>query len=309
MKWRVTARLACNAEACTAIHPHDTVNAADSRPRGSRRCPRKSACFSADPTITACCCMTRRAAPPPRSMRPRRPDRGRAQGDRLEAHRHPGHPSPRRPHRRHQGAEGKIQMPRGGADRGSRQDSGGRRDRARGRQGQGRQALGQRDRDARPHARPHRLLVPRRQLAFVGDTLFSIGCGRVIEGTPGMMWRSLLKLRDLPDDTEIYCGHEYTAANIKFAHTIEPDNAALAARAAQAQQQIAKASRPSRPPSATRSWPIRSCAPTWRRSRPASAWPASRRRRCSRRSGARKNKFWKWERIITCRTPAPPPPR
>ena len=52
------------------------------------------------------------------------------------------------------------------------------------------------------------------KLAFVGDTLFSIGCGRVIEGTPGMMWRSLVKLRDLPNDTEIYCGHEYTAANI-----------------------------------------------------------------------------------------------
>ena len=75
------------------------------------------------------------------------------------------------------------------------------------------------------------------QLAFVGDTLFSIGCGRVIEGTPGMMWRSLTKLRDLPDDTEIYCGHEYTLANIRFARTIEPDNPVLAAREAQAQQQ------------------------------------------------------------------------
>ncbi len=79
------------------------------------------------------------------------------------------------------------------------------------------------------------------KLAFVGDTLFSIGCGRVIEGTPGMMWRSLVKLRDLPDDTKIYCGHEYTAANIRFARTIEPDNAALVAREAQAKQQIAKA--------------------------------------------------------------------
>ena len=78
------------------------------------------------------------------------------------------------------------------------------------------------------------------KLAFVGDTLFSIGCGRVIEGTPGMMWRSLVKLRDLPDDTKIYCGHEYTAANIKFARTIEPDNTELAAREAQAAQQLAK---------------------------------------------------------------------
>ena len=49
-----------------------------------------------------------------------------------------------------------------------------------------------------------------------------------------------MKLRDLPDDTEIYCGHEYTAANIRFARTIEPDNAALAAREAQVEQQIAQ---------------------------------------------------------------------
>src|SRR5216683_4706991 len=68
------------------------------------------------------------------------------------------------------------------------------------------------------------------KLVFVGDTLFSIGCGRVIEGTPEMMWQSLLKLRGLPDDTQIYCGHEYTQANIRFAKTIEPANAALSAR-------------------------------------------------------------------------------
>jgi hydroxyacylglutathione hydrolase len=72
---------------------------------------------------------------------------------------------------------------------------------------------------------------PADKLAFVGDTLFSIGCGRVIEGTPEMMWQSLLKLRDLPGDTRFYCGHEYTASNIRFAKTIEPNNKALAARA------------------------------------------------------------------------------
>jgi hydroxyacylglutathione hydrolase len=77
------------------------------------------------------------------------------------------------------------------------------------------------------------------KLAFVGDTLFSIGCGRVIEGTPAQMWASLKKLRDLPDDTRIYCGHEYTAANIKFALTIEKNNPALKARAAEAERQIA----------------------------------------------------------------------
>jgi hydroxyacylglutathione hydrolase len=72
---------------------------------------------------------------------------------------------------------------------------------------------------------------PADKLAFVGDTLFSIGCGRVIEGNPEMMWQSLLKLRGLPDDTQFYCGHEYTEANIRFAKTVEPNNKALAARA------------------------------------------------------------------------------
>ena len=77
------------------------------------------------------------------------------------------------------------------------------------------------------------------KLAFAGDTLFSIGCGRVSEGTPEMMWGSLKKLRDLPGETRVYCGHEYTLANIKFAQTIEPGNAALKARAAEAAKQIA----------------------------------------------------------------------
>src|SRR5262249_40178993 len=63
--------------------------------------------------------------------------------------------------------------------------------------------------------------------------------GRVIEGTPEMMWESLLKLRALPDDTRIYCGHEYTKANIRFARSIEPDNAALKAREAQVENLIA----------------------------------------------------------------------
>ncbi len=74
------------------------------------------------------------------------------------------------------------------------------------------------------------------KLAFVGDTLFSIGCGRVIEGTPDMMWHSLTKLRDLPEDTRIFCGHEYTQANIRFAKTIEPRNRALAEREAEVEK-------------------------------------------------------------------------
>jgi hydroxyacylglutathione hydrolase len=72
---------------------------------------------------------------------------------------------------------------------------------------------------------------------FAADTLFSIGCGRVFEGDYPMMWDSLLKLRALPDDTRVYCGHEYTAANVKFALTVEPDNAALKARAEEVARQ------------------------------------------------------------------------
>ncbi|MEJ2434520.1 MAG: hydroxyacylglutathione hydrolase [Pseudolabrys sp.] len=78
--------------------------------------------------------------------------------------------------------------------------------------------------------------LPKEHLAFVGDTLFSIGCGRVIEGNAEMMWRSLKKLRDLPNETVVYCGHEYTAANILFAQSIDKDNPVLAARAAQVGQ-------------------------------------------------------------------------
>ena len=78
------------------------------------------------------------------------------------------------------------------------------------------------------------------KLAFVGDTLFSIGCGRVIEGEAEMMWRSLAKLRDLPGDTRIFCGHEYTQANIRFAKTIEPDNKALLERAAAVDKLVAE---------------------------------------------------------------------
>ncbi|MBI2254566.1 MAG: hydroxyacylglutathione hydrolase [Proteobacteria bacterium] len=66
---------------------------------------------------------------------------------------------------------------------------------------------------------------------FCGDTLFSLGCGRLFEGTPAQMWSSLLKLRALPDDTRIYCAHEYTQSNARFALTAEPENAALKAKA------------------------------------------------------------------------------
>ncbi len=66
---------------------------------------------------------------------------------------------------------------------------------------------------------------------FAGDTLFALGCGRVMETPLDTMWDSLLKLSRLPGDTQVYCGHEYTASNAKFALTVEPDNAVLRERA------------------------------------------------------------------------------
>jgi len=65
---------------------------------------------------------------------------------------------------------------------------------------------------------------------FCGDTLFSLGCGRMFEGTAPMMWASLDKLRRLPPETRVFCGHEYTAANARFAVSIDPANQALRRR-------------------------------------------------------------------------------
>jgi hydroxyacylglutathione hydrolase len=73
--------------------------------------------------------------------------------------------------------------------------------------------------------------IPEAHVAFVGDTLFAMGSGRVFEGNAEMMWSSLRKIMELPPDTEIYCGHEYTAANAQFALTVDPDNLALQERA------------------------------------------------------------------------------
>jgi len=69
------------------------------------------------------------------------------------------------------------------------------------------------------------------RIAFVGDTLFTMGCGKLFEGTAQQMWASLSKLAALPDDTTIYCAHEYTAGNVKFALTIDAENPALRVRA------------------------------------------------------------------------------
>lgn len=65
---------------------------------------------------------------------------------------------------------------------------------------------------------------------FCGDTLFSMGCGRLFEGTPAQMWNSLSKFLELPGETRIYCAHEYTMSNGRFALSVEPENVALRAR-------------------------------------------------------------------------------
>lgn len=71
------------------------------------------------------------------------------------------------------------------------------------------------------------------RIAFVGDTLFALGCGRLFEGSPEQMWTSLSRLAAWPEETRIYCAHEYTQANAAFAITIDPDNDALKTRIAQ----------------------------------------------------------------------------
>jgi hydroxyacylglutathione hydrolase len=71
------------------------------------------------------------------------------------------------------------------------------------------------------------------QAAFVGDTLFAMGCGRLFEGTAAQMFANMRKLEALRDDTRVYCAHEYTQSNGRFALTVEPDNAALVSRMAE----------------------------------------------------------------------------
>src|SRR5690606_37125735 len=75
--------------------------------------------------------------------------------------------------------------------------------------------------------------LPEAKVVFTGDTLFALGCGRLFEGTPLTMFQSLQKLTALPGDTAVYCGHEYTESNARFALTIDPDNSALKERAAE----------------------------------------------------------------------------
>ncbi len=108
---------------------------------------------------------------------------------------------------------------------------------------------------------------------FSGDTLFSAGCGRLFEGTPAMMQRSLGQLAGLPPATQLYCGHEYTAGNLQFALTVEPANAALAARL-QAVRALRRAGRPSLPSTLADE---RACNPFLRCTEPAVRESVARR--------------------------------
>jgi hydroxyacylglutathione hydrolase len=90
------------------------------------------------------------------------------------------------------------------------------------------------------HTKPHVVYFIRDlHLLFSGDLLFSGGCGRLFEGTAQEMWHSLEKVRTLPDDTAIYCGHEYTVKNLMFACDIEPDNKEIQAHLQKAQELVA----------------------------------------------------------------------
>jgi hydroxyacylglutathione hydrolase len=91
--------------------------------------------------------------------------------------------------------------------------------------------------DAAGHTSGHvAYYLPKAGAVFTGDSLMALGCGRLFEGTPTQMWATLSRIADLPDDTMVCSGHEYTAANARFALTIEPDNPALIKRAAQTER-------------------------------------------------------------------------
>ncbi|MCB1109930.1 MAG: hydroxyacylglutathione hydrolase [Chlamydiia bacterium] len=87
------------------------------------------------------------------------------------------------------------------------------------------------------HTKPHLVYFFRAlHLLFSGDLLFTGGCGRLFEGTPQEMWNSLEKVLALPDDTLVYCGHEYTVKNLEFALSVDPDNEALKKRLEEAKK-------------------------------------------------------------------------
>ena len=123
------------------------------------------------------------------------------------------------------------------------------------------------------------------EIAFCGDTIFSLGCGRAFEAPYAVLWSSLLKLAALPGETQLYCGHEYTEANGRFAITIEPQNPLLKARVEAGRRACApNGGRHCRPPSRRNSRQIPSCAPKSLRFKRRSACSARIRPPYSRKS-------------------------
>jgi len=80
------------------------------------------------------------------------------------------------------------------------------------------------------------LIFDQERVAFVGDTLFAMGCGRLFEGSPEQMYRSLQRLTDLPEETQLYCAHEYTLSNARFAAHADPESAAIRDRLTEVKQ-------------------------------------------------------------------------
>ncbi len=128
--------------------------------------------------------------------------------------------------------------------------------------------------------------LPREALLFSGDTLFAMGCGRLFEGSPQDMWGSLTRLAALPDETRVYCGHEYTLSNARFATAQFPTTARCATAFARSRPSAPRGVPRCRPPSATRSAPTRSCArptPDGGRDRPCGRLAGGGLRRTARR--------------------------
>lgn len=95
--------------------------------------------------------------------------------------------------------------------------------------------------DVGGHTRGHiAYYFPNEKSAFVGDSLFSLGCGKMFEGTPQQFWTSLQSLRNLPDDTIVYCAHEYTESNARFAISVEPGNPDLIKRVNEIKAKLAR---------------------------------------------------------------------
>ena len=130
-------------------------------------------------------------------------------------------------------------------------------------------------------------IFPQVGVAFAADTLFAIGCGRLLECKPPVMFHRWRSWPALPLETKVYCGHEYTQANARFALTVDPDQLrAEGARGRDRRGCAPTASRRCRPPSA-RNWrPTRSCAGTTRRSAAISAWRRPATSRCLPRSAS-----------------------